>query len=148
MSKLKHQSKGFTLIELVIVLAIAALIIAAILLAVGGAQRSQRDSARKSLAGRLSSSVQNYASNHNGDLTGYTCTAATYCNGIVDPDTNAAPVGGTSATAASGVRWVLGNVCSGASGTPGTGTVAGNARNYAITYWTENGAQSICIDNR
>ncbi|MEI7818960.1 MAG: type II secretion system protein, partial [bacterium] len=56
-SKLK---KGFTLIEIVIVLAIAALIMVVVFVAVQGAQRSQRDQARKDIAGRTLAAVQSY----------------------------------------------------------------------------------------
>ena len=62
-SKLK---KGFTLIEIVIVLAIAALIMVVVFVAVQGAQRSQRDQARKDIAGRTLAAVQSYRGNNNG----------------------------------------------------------------------------------
>lgn len=58
---------GFTLIELVIVLAIAALIILVVLQAVGAAQRSNRDNARKQEAGRFVSLLEQYASNNGGN---------------------------------------------------------------------------------
>ncbi|MFI5240536.1 MAG: type II secretion system protein [Candidatus Saccharimonadia bacterium] len=64
---LNKQRSGFTLIELVIVLAIAALIILVVLEAVGAAQRSQRDSARKNEAGRFVSLLEQYASNNGGN---------------------------------------------------------------------------------
>ena len=60
------QNKGFTLIEVVIVLAIAALIILVVLQAVSSAQKSNRDTARKSEAGRIVSLLEQYASNNNG----------------------------------------------------------------------------------
>ncbi len=63
----KNTNKGFTLIELVIVLAIAALIIAGILLAVRGAQQSRRDSQRRSDAGAMGALVEESAGNHGGN---------------------------------------------------------------------------------
>ena len=66
MSKLMKRDKGFTLIELVIVLAIAALIILVVLQAVGAAQRSNRDSTRKQEAARVVSLLEQYASNNGG----------------------------------------------------------------------------------
>lgn len=57
---------AFTLIELVIVLAIAALILAGVLLAVTGAQQSQRDSKRRQDAGIVGALLQESAGNHNG----------------------------------------------------------------------------------
>jgi prepilin-type N-terminal cleavage/methylation domain-containing protein len=68
MSKLLKRNKGFTLIELVIVIAIAALILAAVLFAVIGAQSSRRDAQRKTDAGTISSYIQQAASNYSGNL--------------------------------------------------------------------------------
>ncbi|HIA92333.1 TPA: type II secretion system protein [Candidatus Saccharibacteria bacterium] len=66
LKKLNKDSKGFTLIEIVIVLAIGALIILVVIQAVGAARRSQRDSARKSEAGRIAAIMEQYAANNNG----------------------------------------------------------------------------------
>lgn len=60
------QSKGFTLIEIVLVLAIAGLIFALVFLAVAGAQRARRDTERKSSAARMIAAAEQLASNHNG----------------------------------------------------------------------------------
>ncbi len=59
--------KGFTLIEVVIVLAIAALIMVGVFFAVQGAQRAQRDNARKNLVNQVTAAAQAYAGNHSGD---------------------------------------------------------------------------------
>lgn len=64
---IKQNQKGFTLVEIVIVLAIAALILAAILIAVQGAQQSRRDAARRDAGGQIGALVEEYAGNHNGD---------------------------------------------------------------------------------
>ena len=64
MNKLK--TKGFTLIEVVIVLAVGALIILVVLQAVTSAQRNQRDSARRSEAARISAALESRAANNNG----------------------------------------------------------------------------------
>jgi prepilin-type N-terminal cleavage/methylation domain-containing protein len=70
MSGSLKQQKGFTLIEIVIVLAIAALILAGVLLAVTGAQRSRRDTQRRDDAGRVASYLEQSASNFNGNYPG------------------------------------------------------------------------------
>lgn len=75
LSKLK-QSRGFTLIEVVIVLAIAALIILVVLQAVAAAQRSQRDTTRKNEAGQIISMMEQYASNNQGRYPNRTGTSA------------------------------------------------------------------------
>ena len=49
---LKRKAAGFTLIELVLVLAIAGLILVIVFLAVAGAQRSRRDTGRKDVVNR------------------------------------------------------------------------------------------------
>ncbi len=64
----KDNKKGFTIIEVVLVLAIAGLIFMVVFLAVPRLQRGQRDSARKRHLGDLQSQIDNYASNNNGHL--------------------------------------------------------------------------------
>lgn len=66
MQHIAKREKGFTLIEVVIVIAIAAALIAIVLLAVTGAQRAQRDQTRKSDAGRIAAMLEQYASNNGG----------------------------------------------------------------------------------
>lgn len=58
--------QGFTLIEIVIVLAIAALIMIVVFFAVAGAQRGQRDQVRKDAANRVLAAAENYRSNMQG----------------------------------------------------------------------------------
>lgn len=62
--------KGFTLIEIVIVLAIAALIMVIVFLAVQGAQRGQRDQARKDYANQGLAKIQEFAGNNGGSAAG------------------------------------------------------------------------------
>lgn len=69
--KLKNinlKTKGFTIIEVVLVLAIAGLIIAAVFIAVPGLQAGQRDTARKNDVSAVLSQVSTYASNNNGSF--------------------------------------------------------------------------------
>ncbi|MEI8187463.1 MAG: prepilin-type N-terminal cleavage/methylation domain-containing protein [Candidatus Saccharibacteria bacterium] len=61
-----QDQKGFTIIEVLIVLAIAALILLVVFLAIPGLQRSQRNSSRKADAGRIVTGLSNYVSNNNG----------------------------------------------------------------------------------
>jgi prepilin-type N-terminal cleavage/methylation domain-containing protein len=65
LQKLKNK-QGFTLIEIVIVLAIAALIMVIVFFAVAGAQRTRKDQQRKDLVARVVSQLENYASNNAG----------------------------------------------------------------------------------
>src|SRR5438270_9083953 len=72
----KRKEEGFTIIEVMIVLAIAGLILLIVFLAVPALQRNSRNTGRKSDVGRLSSAVNNYVSNNNGSLptTTQNCT--------------------------------------------------------------------------
>ncbi|MBI3983804.1 type II secretion system protein [Candidatus Microgenomates bacterium] len=62
----KKSEQGFTLIEVVIVLAIAGLIFVIVFLAVSSAQRSRRDNARQDAANRMLAAAEQYAGSKNG----------------------------------------------------------------------------------
>lgn len=64
----KSSEKGFTIIEVVLVLAIAALIFLIVFLAVPTLQRSQRDTQRRSDVGRLHSAVTSWSSSRQGQI--------------------------------------------------------------------------------
>ena len=64
--KLLKKDEGFTLVEVIIVLAIVGLIFVIIFLAVVAAQRGQRDTARKDDVHRLVAAALQYAGNNNG----------------------------------------------------------------------------------
>ncbi len=69
LGKLNNKSKiqkGFTIIEVMIVLAIAGLILVVVLIAIPQLQRNQRNEARKSVANRIVTEINNYAGNNNG----------------------------------------------------------------------------------
>jgi len=60
------KDKGFTIIEVVLVLAIAGLIFLMVFIALPALQRSQRDTARKSDVGVVSSAITSYTANNRG----------------------------------------------------------------------------------
>ena len=65
----KHKLyKGFTIIEVVLVLAIAGLIFLMVFLALPALQRSQRDTQRKSDIARLKAAYQQYKANNKGGI--------------------------------------------------------------------------------
>lgn len=66
MSIKQKNSKGFTIIEVVLVLAIAGLIFLMVFIALPALQRSQRDTARKSDVGIVLSAVSSFESNNKG----------------------------------------------------------------------------------
>lgn len=74
MNVLTNKNKqGFTIIEVVLVLAIAALIFLMVFIALPALQRNQRDTARKTVLGKVASSVTSFQSNNKGKLP---CIAA------------------------------------------------------------------------
>jgi prepilin-type N-terminal cleavage/methylation domain-containing protein len=58
--------RGFTLVEVVIVLAIASLLFGVVFMAVAGAQKARRDDTRKHDLDRLAGQLEVYASNNEG----------------------------------------------------------------------------------
>lgn len=84
------QSNGFTIIEVVLVLAIAGLIFMMVFIALPALQRSQRDTQRKSDLARALTAVSNYTSANRGKLpTDWTVFKTKYIEGpgdeFVDP---------------------------------------------------------------
>ncbi|MEO8691526.1 MAG: type II secretion system protein [Candidatus Saccharimonas sp.] len=78
MSKQELKQRGFTIIEVVLVLAIAALIFLMVFIALPALQRNQRDQSRKDELGKVVSAINTYQSNKGGanptngiDLNGY-----------------------------------------------------------------------------
>jgi prepilin-type N-terminal cleavage/methylation domain-containing protein len=65
-SQLKKRTEGFTIIEVLIVLAIAGLIMLIVFLAVPALQRNQRNTSKKSDVGRVGSVTTEWVSNNNG----------------------------------------------------------------------------------
>lgn len=147
--KKKTDRRGFTIIEVLIVLAVAAVILVAIFFSIRAAQRSSRDHARKEGAQQLVAALENYNSQHLNDYSGFDCAQDQDCQDIGDPDSATGhPVSGTpgvSATQNSGITYVIAATC-------GTDADAGKAvdsslgnRTYAVLYWTEADKLSHCI---
>ena len=68
MRKKQRATSGFTIIEVMIVLAIAGLIMLIVFLAVPALQRSARNTERKHDAGTLAASLSQFIGNHNGQM--------------------------------------------------------------------------------
>jgi len=141
---------GFTLIETVMVLAIAGLILVVVFLAVGGAQRANRDTARVNEAGQVAAQMEAYARDHDGTYPTSQTMAANYLDTVHDQDV-AHPsytTGNGPATSTSGVIVRSGVVCNTSSGATSGTFATGTTRNYAISYWSEQGNAAACKDNR
>lgn len=74
MNKLKKET-GFTIIEVVLVLAIAGLIFLMVFIALPALQRSQRDTQRKNDIGRALTALNSYAANNRGAVPAQTAAA-------------------------------------------------------------------------
>lgn len=156
---LKKELKGFTIIEVVIVLAIAALIIVIVLLAVGALQRSQRTKSAQDYASRVVSQVEHYTSDQQaGGATptraecvpnGDACGTATYFQASDRPSNLSAPqnaalaVNGVKNDAKSGETWYqVGGVCL-ATNLVGTS----DASQIAVAYFSQTANGQVCIHN-
>ncbi len=154
--KLSKSHSGFTIIEVMIVLALAGLIIAAVIVAVPQLQRNQRNSARRSLLGRISTEINNYQGNHSGDIP----TTATFASEFLPKYINTAPTGTFQDPSGTGLNFITTAVPGG--GTIAVGTVVyrpqtlcngelpntgGSGRQFAIAIGLEGGS-SYCLDNK
>ena len=80
-----NGKKGFTIIEVVLVLAIAGLIFLMVFVALPALQRSQRDTQRRQDYSDLSAAVSSYSTNNNGNLhklSGATAPTGSSCNNL------------------------------------------------------------------
>ena len=66
--KVESRKKGFTIIEVVLVLAIAGLIFLMVFIALPAMQRGQRDTQRRNDLARVITAVQNYQTNNKGKI--------------------------------------------------------------------------------
>ena len=65
---IQHKKQGFTIIEVVLVLAIAGLIFLMVFIALPALQRNQRDTQRKDDLGRVKVAINNYMSSNRGNI--------------------------------------------------------------------------------
>jgi prepilin-type N-terminal cleavage/methylation domain-containing protein len=161
LSKLKKSNnKGFTIIEVMIVLAIAGLILLIVFLAVPALQRSSRNTQRKSDVGRVGSAATTVLSNNNNDVTKLTTAnlqnevgnMSYYTSSEVAVSTTTAPAtpAVTNDQDTSHVLVWVGAVCAAVAGGTNGGVTYGagqgatktGAQNtsIAITYSTETGS--------
>lgn len=90
MNKLSDKKKGFTIIEVVVVLAIAGLIFGIVFWALPNLQKSNRDSSRRTVASNVLANLDQYASNNNGQYPAEgtefeTFLTQFFTDGIADP---------------------------------------------------------------
>ena len=132
----KLSNKGFTLIEVVIVLAIAALIMVIVFLAVQGAQRSQRDTTVKSNAARTLAAAEQYASNNSGTYPANVAAFSTYLTGITPTPENARAI---TAADAGKVFYLPDFECK------ADGTSAPATKRVMTYWWSETAGKEQCV---
>jgi prepilin-type N-terminal cleavage/methylation domain-containing protein len=138
----KNNKDGFTIIEVMIVLAIAGLILLIVFLAVPALQRNARNTSRKNDISSLGSAISEYVDNQNGAVP---TTAANFTNNwkpgyYTAADINIVNFADTTAvtpTAPTSIDKI--NVTEyGACNTNGTaGAVGVSSRSIAVTYYVE-----------
>ncbi|MBI2798148.1 type II secretion system protein [Candidatus Saccharibacteria bacterium] len=134
--------KGFTLIEIVIVLAIAALILVIVFLAVAGANRAQRDNQRKADAGRVLAAAQQYAGNNSGNNPTSTDFIGTYKAPTTGPGNTAYNAAFGTGAASSSRLMVVGPGTCGANGA--IQALAAGQAGFAVSVYQENGG-AACV---
>lgn len=153
MSKQQLKAAGFTIIEVVLVLAIAALIFLMVFIALPALQRSQRDDARKRDVTTVSSAVASWQGNNNA-TTGWPDDAklksyATDVSGNTEPDkitVKTAQAAGDVTTEDGAITVYTGMKC-GEVGPNKVNLVKGTARKYATVTQLESGDNTgFCLD--
>lgn len=144
MKKLTKQQKGFTIIEVLIVLAIAGLILLIVFLAVPALQRNSRNTQRKNDVAGIASAVNERIGNNNGQLPAGPGEYTGQVKLGFYETSNISQVSGAQVSvndADSTVRVVTEAKC----GVAGA-TVEGSSRQFAVQYAVETGGSpsSIC----
>ncbi len=138
-NKLK-RSEGFTIIEVLIVLAIAGLILLIVFLAVPALQRNARNTSRKNDVSRILGAAQEVINNNGGSLAALTAANLTTAYGTLGYYTTAPTVVAGAATNTTTVDQTVvhtGATCV-APGAAGYGNaIAGTTRQIAILYTIE-----------
>lgn len=154
MSKQQLKERGFTIIEVVLVLAIAALIFLMVFIALPALQRSQRDNARKNDVSIVSAAVNSFSSSNQGRLPAADNNAAlrAYVSGLSgNSEVNRITVANFTPTVNvedGAIVVVLQAVC-GEIGVNG-GTQAlnrGTLRQYATVTRLEQGNSTHCLSS-
>lgn len=144
-SKLQKSEKGFTIIEVLIVLAIAGLILLIVFLAVPALQRNSRNTQRKNDVQNVIGGVSEYVTNNNGalpaDATALPIKTALYQSADIDytKNTNQQAAIGTKV---SGKLYVKTFAKCNTAGDDFAGTGA-SSRNIAALYEIEQSGSTV-----
>lgn len=143
------KTKGFTIIEVVLVLAIAGLIFLMVFTALPALQKSQRDTSRKQDLSAVSTAVTNYLSNNRSTFP-TTASLASYVTNV-SSNTTSITVGTAKAASvkpADGEVVVTQSTTCGASSSSGQALDAGTTRQFTAVTLLESGNNAYyCQDN-
>lgn len=147
-TNLRKKMSGFTIIEVLIVLAIAGLIMLIVFLAVPALQRNSRNTQRTSDASRAFAAAQEVLNNNNNDMS--TLDSARLRTAIGTPAYYAAtnitveaqPTTATNGTTVDTMKVYKSSKCDANTGN----AVAGGARQLAVV-WTNEAATPRCQDS-
>jgi prepilin-type N-terminal cleavage/methylation domain-containing protein len=133
--KLTKENRGFTIIEVLIVLAIAGLIMIIIFIAVPALQRSQRNETRNNDARLIFNAVNECLSNHNGVETSCNAIGGTPPEVVLPANlkTVTAATYGVGAGTITAATWVFAATCA----ADGQSTVPATTREFAVRYQVE-----------
>jgi prepilin-type N-terminal cleavage/methylation domain-containing protein len=146
------REEGFTIIEVLIVLAIAGLIILIVFLAVPALQRNSRNTSRKEDVSRIAGSTQEVLNNNNGQVAALTSAAVQDAVGTTlayyqSSDISVVAASGTASngTSKETVEVYTGGKCQTGGQVDNTDT---SARQVAIAYTVETGGgeAKVCQD--
>jgi prepilin-type N-terminal cleavage/methylation domain-containing protein len=171
------KAEGFTIIEVMIVLAIAGLIMVIVFIAVPQLQRNQRDNTRQNIVNRVEAEVQTYAGNNQGVYPFLTTGAGVgrwsdfynrYINNgtilvrIQDPSTGtdvftattnapvayaAAMAAGTGLPANRGDFALVYGAACNGENLQASGTNTPTTRNFAVLIGLDRAGTRYCVDN-
>lgn len=151
---LKNRQEGFTIIEVMIVLVIAAVILLIVFLAVPALQRNSRNTQRKNDAAGLLAGAGEFLNNNSGKVpTAWANNQITGATGTIAAGAKlgyytAATVQATQVTTAPNADTLI--LVTGAKCGATTGTTAAQTRGFAVVYGIENGGgtySSTCTDS-
>jgi prepilin-type N-terminal cleavage/methylation domain-containing protein len=138
------RNQGFTIIEVLIVLAIAGLIMLIVFLAVPALRRNQQNSTMRTEASRLLSAVTEYEANANGAQVNSQAILTTVYNTTFPAGSTAQQLtpttSYTAAPAADGASKLVIGTC------VGTAATASAGRTYALEFQL-NGGQHACLQS-
>ncbi|MCA9332318.1 prepilin-type N-terminal cleavage/methylation domain-containing protein [Candidatus Saccharibacteria bacterium] len=165
LQELRKRDEGFTIVEVMIVLAIAGLILLIVFLAIPALQRNSRNTQRKDFVANYGAAVTEALNNANGNVSNITTEPGTatavqgYYNGAVTYNVTAAGAGDLANIDTARVYFRNGAKCTGntPTGTANTNfainsggsdvltTTGATPRNFVIVYAVEGTGTNVTV---